>query len=440
MQTINSLSADRLTNLFRTSSKDPLRIINREGTTIEFKESYSHAGMAQYFKTMAAFANNAGGYIIFGVGDKPRRLLGLKDKNLHQFEDLKVEEFTKNLLDYFSPEIRWDHCTFEYKEMSFGVIYTEPLTNKPCICKKVYDCLNPKYALKEGDIYYRYGGRSERIRYEELAAIIDTARKHEEQLWLNFAQRAAKIGIENAGLLDLETGKITGNGGSIVLDESLLSKVSFIKEGEFVETKGKPTIRIIGDIENLETGKIIVKETTRKVVKAIEPSDLIKAFLKKTNVEEPMEYIKSVCSATTANYPIYYFIHMADVSIADVIKVVESTTARGVTKTRLRERLGGKRITTIPFAVSPKTSSSKKASYYEAWKRDSVIIEEDNDLIYCLNALLALSDDEIDKHNQYIRLKLFEIYEKYYEKATAIVASNIRKAICRVDEVMFLVE
>ena len=90
-----------------------MRIINREGSSIEFKESYSHAGMAQYFKTMAAFANNSGGYIIFGVGDKPRRLIGLKDKNLTQFEDLKVEEFTKNPLDYFSPEIVWYHCTFE---------------------------------------------------------------------------------------------------------------------------------------------------------------------------------------------------------------------------------------------------------------------------------------------------------------------------------------
>lgn len=133
-------------------------------------------------------------------------------------------------------------------------------------------------SLKEGDIFYRYGGRSERIRYEELSAIIDHARKVEEQLWLNFAQRAAKVGIENACLLDLGTGKITGNGGSIVIDENLLSKIAFIKEGEFVETKGKPAIRLIGDIEDVSTGKIVVRETTRKVVKAIEPNDLIKAF------------------------------------------------------------------------------------------------------------------------------------------------------------------
>ena len=91
----NPLSADVLTGLFRTSPMDPTRIINREGTSIEFKESYNHGGMAQYFKTIASFANNAGGYIIFGIGDKPRKLLGLKEKNLRQFEDLNVEIFTK---------------------------------------------------------------------------------------------------------------------------------------------------------------------------------------------------------------------------------------------------------------------------------------------------------------------------------------------------------
>lgn len=179
MGKLDPLSLEYLTGLFRTSTKNPNRIINREGTTIEFKETYNHANMAQYFKTIASFANNAGGYIIFGVGDKPRELKGLQGKSLQQFEDLKVEEFTKNLLDYFSPEIKWDHCTFEFKGNSFGVIYIYPLVNKPCICKKHYNSQNQKYSLVEGDVFYRYGGRSEKIHYTELNAIIEERRKRE---------------------------------------------------------------------------------------------------------------------------------------------------------------------------------------------------------------------------------------------------------------------
>lgn len=169
------LSADILTSIFRTSPKDEYRIINRESVTIEFKESYSHASMAQYFKTIASFANNSGGYLIFGVADKPRRLKGLSEKPLEQFENLKVEEFTKALMDYFSPSIQWEHCTFEFKGLSFGVIYVQQLNKRPCICKKTYDSnSNAKYSLKEGDIYFRYGGRSEKIKYEELREIIDS--------------------------------------------------------------------------------------------------------------------------------------------------------------------------------------------------------------------------------------------------------------------------
>ena len=57
----------------------------RESSTIEFKESFNFGNMPKYSKTMAAFANNKGGYILFGIKDSPRELIGTdkdKDKNL----------------------------------------------------------------------------------------------------------------------------------------------------------------------------------------------------------------------------------------------------------------------------------------------------------------------------------------------------------------------
>ena len=430
------LSADLLTNIFRTSTKDPLRIINREGTTIEFKESYSHAGMAQYFKTVAAFANNAGGYIIFGVANSPRRLEGLKGKNLTQFEELKVEEFTKNLIDYFSPEIKWDHCTFEFKGMSFGVIYTYPLAKKPCICRKVYESQNPKYTLREGDIYYRYGGRSERIHYEELNSIIEAERRREEQQWLDFAKRAARIGIENACLLDLNSGAGSGIGGKIILDDELLSKLSFIKEGQFVETKGNPTLRLIGDIQQIETGKVVVKETTRRVVKAIEASDVVCAFLNGMNVEEPFEYLRAICSETSANYPVYFLISQANETVSNAIKAVEDTTSRGVAKQRLLDRLNGKMIPVVKLPSSETPTSKMKAEFRKAWLQESITVNKEK-LMYCMAALMSLDNDAIVEHERYIREKLWWIFSQFYEKAQYNVASEIRKAICRVDEGLF---
>lgn len=431
------LSVETLTGIFKTSPKDPMRIINREGSTIEFKESYNHRGMAQYFKTMAAFANNTGGYIIFGVGDKPRRLLGLKEHNLSQFEDLKVEEFTKHLVDYFSPEIKWSHCTFEYKEMSFGVIYTFALGKKPCICKKAYDDQDAKHTLREGDIYYRYGGRSDRIHYEELSSIVDEARKSEEQQWIDFARRVAKIGIDNACLLDLNAGEVSGKGGSIIIDENLLSKLAFIKEGEFVETKGTPTLRLIGDIQDVSTGKIVVKESTKRVVKAIEVSDIVKAFLQGDKIEEPLEYLKTLCFATSGYYPIYFLLYQAKEDSNRAIEIIEATTSREKTKQLIMERLRGKTIELSPIPTLNTQASIKKGEYRKAWENENVDPIE-SELNYCLGALLSLHDDIIKEHEKYIRERLLVIYNNFYESAKSTVATAIRKSICRVDEVLYL--
>ena len=393
--------------------------------------------MAQYFKAMAAFANNQGGYILFGIGDKPRRLIGLKGKSLSQFEELKVEDFTKALLDYFSPEIKWEHCTFEFHDMSFGVIYVYPLMRKPCICKKHYDAQNAKYSLKEGDIYYRYGGRSERIRYAELASIIDETRKNEERQWLNFAKKAVRIGVSNAALLDLKSGNLSGTNGSVVIDNELLQKLAFIQEGKFVETGGTPTLRLIGDITEISTGKVVVTEIARKVVRAIEPSDIVQVFLENKPVDEPLEYIKRICSATSANYPVYFFMRQASITASDALAEVRKTTSRGIAKDKLIERLEGKTILQSKLPTSSTNAGKQKETYRQQWLLEAISMPLEN-VGYCIEALLYLSNEEIVEHDQYIRATLLRIYNTEYENASSIIASNVRKAICRIDECLYL--
>lgn len=413
-----------------------MRIINREGTNIEFKESYNHVSMAQYFKAIAAFANNSGGYILFGVGDKPRRLLGLNGKSLKQFEEIQVDEFTNNLREYFSPEIKWDHCTFEFRDKSFGVIYVQKLARKPCICKKHYDDTNPKYSLKEGDIYYRYGGRSERIRYEELQEIIEESRKNEERQWLDFAKKAVRIGVSNAALLDLNTGSLCGTGGTVVLDEELLKKVAFIKEGAFVETGGMPTLRVIGDITEISTGKVVVTETTRKIVRSIEPSDIVQAFLTDEIVEEPLEYLKRICSASSANYPVYFFIQQANISITDAISIVKDSIARGCAKNKLIERLEGKVITVKKAPIKASSASECREVYRNYWLTENVPKDLEN-IARCIEVVLYLTDTEIREHQQYIRAEMNELFTKYYESASTLLASYMRTAICWIDECLY---
>lgn len=436
MRNNDPLSLEILSNIFRASPKDPSRIINREGSSIEFKESYNNGSMAQYFRAIASFANNSGGYVLFGVGDKPRRLLGLKGKSLQQFEELDTDVFTRNLQDYFSPAIKWDHCTFEYREMSFGVIYVYPLRKKPCICKKHYEDSNAKYTLKEGDIYYRYGGKSERIHYEELQAIIEETRRREERQWLDFAKKAVRIGVSNAALLNLDTGTLSGTSGTVVLDEDLLNKIAFIHEGQFVENGGTPTLRVIGDVTEISTGKIVVRESTRKTVRAIEPGDIVQAFLTSQIVDEPMEYIKRICSATSANYPVYFFIQQAKVSISDAILLVKKSVARGTAKDKLIERLEGKVIDPRKIPTRISDASQKREVFRNCWLTEKMP-DEIKDIGRCVESVLYLTNDEIKAHQKYIRDVLCKLFTVHYESVPSSVASNMRSAICRIDECLY---
>ena len=65
--TKDPFSKQRMDEIFKVDNDNNQLIISRESTTLEFKESFGWASMHKYAKTMAAFANTQGGYIIFGV-------------------------------------------------------------------------------------------------------------------------------------------------------------------------------------------------------------------------------------------------------------------------------------------------------------------------------------------------------------------------------------
>ena len=92
------------------SSRNPNGILkSRESNTVEFKESFNKANTAKYAKTMAAYSNNRGGYIIFGVKDNPRSIVGLKNNN---FDNLNQEQFSEAI-----------NCSVFYQCYYGGLLY-----------------------------------------------------------------------------------------------------------------------------------------------------------------------------------------------------------------------------------------------------------------------------------------------------------------------------
>jgi len=215
------------------------RIISRESGSLEFKESFNWNSKEKYAKSIVAFANNKGGYIVFGIKDKPRDLAGLQSNN---FEDVDEAKITAYLNSVFAPEIIFEKFVITVNTKKIGLLYTQQAKIKPIVC------LKNDGELKEADIYYRYNARSERIKYPELKMLFDFIKEEERKGWLEHFEKISKIGPTNAAIMDTIGGEITGKSGTLVIDKKLIPKLKFINRGNFQE-KGKPVLRLVGDVK-----------------------------------------------------------------------------------------------------------------------------------------------------------------------------------------------
>lgn len=427
-------SQEVLNEIFKLSSADPDRLISRESSTVEFKESFGWKSLPKYLKTCAAYANTRGGYIVFGVANKPHRLIGLSGTARQLFETIDPAQLSGHFADYFAPEIHWQIQEYELDKKIYGLLYISESCEKPVVCKKDVD-----KDLKEGDIYYRYRGRSERIKYSELRSILEAKRENEQRLWMQHLATIARIGVREAAVFDLKSGKVTGTGGAFFIDESLLSQLSFIKEGEFSEVKGKPTLRLIGNLEaaglslGLTTGKQIIK------TKGIRVGDIVGTFLNHGTISDPHEFIKQICFESTAFLPVYYFMQASSLKADGVIELLNSVISREQAKSKLIERLKNGTTQALPLPKSEGAVTKKKQAYASQLLKKSVDVSIDGkELEYCLQAMRGLSAKEIQRHSGYLRGLLRIWFNKYYASAYGPLADNLRRAICWVDEALYM--
>jgi hypothetical protein len=261
--------------------KDDGNLFHRESQYLEFKESFNLAGLADYYRDFAAFANNKGGYLIFGVKDRPKRVLvGLSEKATTQFDKLDPEIVSGHLLDIFSSEIVWEHEIYIFNDMSFGVFYIHESTLKPVISKKDE---GKDQILKNGEIYYRYGGRTQKIQYGELESIINKRIEQNNNQWLDLVQKIGKSGPQNAAILDSEKGIIEkGDSQILVVDEELLHGFQLIREGEFSETKGAKTLKLVGNITPINQVEVVKKVKEDKLKEyPLSATDLVSEIQKR---------------------------------------------------------------------------------------------------------------------------------------------------------------
>lgn len=247
----NPLSSIMIGEILRLDSRKKY-IFHRESKNLEFKENFNHAGWDDYLKNFSAFANHCGGYIVFGVKDKPKEPNGLSEKSAQMFEQIDEEYISGEINKLFSPSINWSKQTVEVYGKYFGIIYIEEARIKPIVARQ------DEGSIKNGEIYYRYAGRTQKIEYGELNEIIENRIAQNSSQILSLLDKITKVGPSNAAILDTEKGLVEKDKDNVlVIDEELIPKIRFIKEGEFSEKKGASTLRLVGDVQPVDQVEII---------------------------------------------------------------------------------------------------------------------------------------------------------------------------------------
>ena len=156
-------SRAQLEELLGVDADDNLKLTSYEGDRLEYKEGFTWSYRAMYARTLAAFANNKGGFIVFGVEDESRKIVGMKNDD---FENIDPAEITQYLNSAFEPALEWEKIDYKCSGLKLGVLSVKSSRGKPVFCKR-----NDGRYLKDREIYYRYAARTERIQRAEYQEI-----------------------------------------------------------------------------------------------------------------------------------------------------------------------------------------------------------------------------------------------------------------------------
>ncbi|GAB5412008.1 MAG: hypothetical protein ChlgKO_11220 [Chlamydiales bacterium] len=266
-----------------------------EGKCLEFKENTS--SMKQVLKTVVAFANTSGGMIIFGIKDKTKEIVGLKNPLLDE------EKITNTIFDSISPLIipNIDICSFRKKEI---LIVRVPHLPGPYFIKSD--------GLKTG-AYVRFGSTnrmvdSETLRNLQLLAASKsfdelplTKGSLDEELirnsFVDAGKKVSKRHFEGMGIITAHFGeKVPSIGGGLVFGKKPIALFpdAIVRCASF-EGNTKANLLAILD---LDLPLILVID---KVIEFIEQNTKKKISIGKTRRIETPEYPQEIIRELVIN-------------------------------------------------------------------------------------------------------------------------------------------
>lgn len=404
---------------------DPAGILKRkEGQTIEFKLTFEWSNnelKAAYLKTIAAFSNCKGGYLIFGVDKSPHKIVGCSG-----FEEVDIAHIVDAIQRYFHCEIPIEKESVEVSGKEIGIIAVHECPGKPSICIKDAQNSKNQHVLREGLIYYRYAGKSSEIKSGDLINLIEAAKEKINQKWISTLSQISNAGISNIGVVNTETGLLKLHDSSFLINEELLRDLKVV-DTYSEKSDGAPAVRIVGAIDGPAR---IIKQN-----KTIEEFEIIQEFLERRGGFDYRSILERIPNFPSFVYPFFFFLDKADLKREELIKLLLAKPKFSVETPFIKKMLNGYDIWLAKRKKESPLSSSgsiapKRLRYLEIIKANGKYKagNDNNDKAFC-EAFFHLDKDDFDSVSA--RGYLLDIFKASYSKAP--IAKAIREACCAID-------
>lgn len=417
------LAQARISAHFTEGADGVWRLSGGETDKCECKANFGFKHQDKWLRPIAALANNAGGILFFGVFDKDTigpngedwsYAVGGLDST--EFVDADPADFATRVKAMFDPTPVFRIRPAKIGGKTIGVIYGHQHASRPVIAVK------HEGSIKEGDIFYRYPGQSSRIKYSDLRAILDARDAEARAQILPMVEKLLQLGPKRSMIADLESGMLSDGGHTLQIDKQLLEKLSFVKEGEFSEVEGAPTLRLVGDVTAVEKNG----QTTMQLG-MLTRNHILEAFLDQTKPNDPTDYIRFALEVgQNERLPLHYFARLAGMSREDLVAFINSTSATPTKKKRYIDW-------TKPDAAFHKAVGTPKAYLNDILAGDSLVVTNSTVAGHIGQAFQAMPSDAIIDLPSF--LKLLRECLAIGEGTSAV--SFLRRGICRIDEVSF---
>ncbi len=407
----------RLQLLFRKDREIGWKVESGETDEVECKESFNKN--SKILRTVVAFANNRGGYIIFGARDQTNVVTGLKNDRFEDTDIAQTSQWFRSSMDRIP---RFEMTTHKVGRLKVGIIYVYQTSEWPVIATKNAD----KYL--KGTIYFRYPGESCAIGASELRSKLAERDTNTRREAAQTVSQVIELGSE-AGILNLENEEVSGKSGTFQIDENLLSKIKFIQEGRFEDTSGDPALKLIGDLYPTADSAII----RQAVPEEITDDQLYLTFLKQENVLAPLEYVRHGCHSAKKWLPLFHFVRCSGISnevAAQMVKAEEPSYEHS--QSNVIRRLKG-------LVTSYQAATGKSKETLEMILDGTV--ETPHDLItvslYC-NAACGMKVGQVSFGSIAENLLTCRtVLRNDQSQKSKNIRTIFNRACCRLDEIMF---